>query len=227
MEHAKIISVHWKWQGDAEVHHLDWGLDKQCDKKLVKNFIKEMNKATEIVTHNGKRFDTPWIRTRAAYHGIPMNHAYNEIDTYRLCKKYLNLPSNSLAEACKYFDLKPKEDPGGIQTWIDVIYNKDRKALDHLLFYGDGDVESLEELFIKLRPYFRPNMHYGIYEGGEKFHCPECSKLGNYDKRYVTAHGTVQHYMRCRGKTGCGANWKINNKSYMDYIQYKVENGLK
>ena len=54
-----------------------------------------MDKADEIISHNGKRFDTPWIRTRALKHDIPMRHTYNEIDTYKMCKKYLNLPSNS------------------------------------------------------------------------------------------------------------------------------------
>ena len=40
MRYAQIISVSWKWEGEKEVHHLDWGLKKQCDKQLVKKFIK-------------------------------------------------------------------------------------------------------------------------------------------------------------------------------------------
>jgi hypothetical protein len=227
-EYAKIISIHWKWGQDGKVQNMHWGLKKQCDKKLVARFIEEMNKADEIITHNGKRFDTPWIRTRAMFHNIDMNHTYNELDTYKLCKKYLNLPSNSLAEACKYFGLTAKKDPGGIQTWIDIVYKKDRKALDHLLYYGDGDVESLAELFNKLKKYVRPNMHYAVLGGFGKFHCPECGKLGIYDKKYTTAHGTVQHYMKCKGsKDRCGTTWKINNKTYVDFLKYKMENGLK
>ena len=84
LEYAKIISIHWKWEGATTVKNLNWGLTKQCDKKLVERFIKEMDKADEIISHNGKRFDTPWIRTRALKHDIPMRHTYNEIDTYKM-----------------------------------------------------------------------------------------------------------------------------------------------
>jgi uncharacterized protein YprB with RNaseH-like and TPR domain len=186
-DYAKIISIHWKWEGEKEVHNLDWGLDEQCDKKMLEVFVKELDKADEIVTHNGKRFDTPWIRTRCLFHGIPMRHQYREVDTYKLCKKYLNLPSYSLKEVCKYFDLPAKIDPGGLQTWIDVVYKKDQAALDHLLYYGNGDITSLEAVFNKLNSYI-PNLnHYSVLAGDEKFHCPECGGFASHNKRYTTA----------------------------------------
>jgi hypothetical protein len=224
-DYAKIISIHWRWEGQKKVHHLDWGLKEQCDKELVKKFIDEMNKADEIVTHNGKRFDTPWIRTRAMFHGIPMRHTYNEIDTYKWCKKYLNLPSNSLAEACKYFGLEAKKDAGGMQTWIDVVYKKCRKALRHLLYYGDGDIVSLEALFTKLRPYAKPNLHYGALHGNQKFSCPECGCLGKWNKTYTTAAGTVQVLMMCRDKH-CRTYYKISNKTYQDYLNFRMLEGI-
>ena len=55
IQHAKIISIHWKWEGENEVHNVDWGLKKQCDKAPLKKFLKEIRKADEIITHNGKR----------------------------------------------------------------------------------------------------------------------------------------------------------------------------
>lgn len=226
-DHTKIISVHWSWEGEDEVHHLHWGLNKQCDKKLINKFIKELNKADEIITHNGKRFDTPWIRTRAMYHNIEMRYNYNEVDTMKWCKKYLNLPSNSLKEACKYFDLENKLDAGGVQTWVDVIFNKDQKALDHLLHYGDGDIKSLKALYYKLRPYAKPNLHYAKLKGLGKFCCPECgSALVNHNKTYATAAGTIQHYMKCRDKS-CGTTFKINNKTYQDLLKFRMINNIK
>jgi len=224
-DYAKIISIHWKWEGDSKVYNLDWGLNKQCDKKMLEKFIQVMDKADEIVTHNGKRFDTPWIRTRCLYHGIPMRHTYNEIDTYKLCKKYLNLPSNSLKEVCKYYKLAAKEDAGGINTWIDVIYKKDSKALKHLLFYGDGDITSLEAVFDKLKPYIPADMQYSVLTGSTKFHCPECGVLGTHNKRYTTRAGTVQHYMRCKDIT-CHKVFRVNNKTYQDWLNHKMINGI-
>lgn len=226
-DYAKIISIHWKWEGKDKIHNLNWGIDKQCDKKMLEKFIKEMDKADEIVTHNGKRFDTPWIRTRCLYHGIPMKHTYNEIDTYKLCKKYLNLPNNSLKEVCKYYGLPAKVDAGGIQTWIDVIYKKDKKALKHLLYYGDGDIISLEAVFQKLNSYVAHNLNYATLRGGEKFHCPECGTLSTHNKFYTTAAGTLMHYMRCNNYPDCGKIFKINNKTYQDWLKYKMMNGIR
>lgn len=224
-EYAKIISIHWKWQGSKTVHNLDWGLHKQCDKEMLEKFVKVMDEADEIITHNGKRFDTPWIRTRCVLHGISMRHTYNEIDTYKLCKKYLNLPSNSLKEVCKYYDLPAKKDAGGIDTWIGVVYKKEKKHMKHMLFYGDGDIVSLEAVFSKLRPYVKPNMHYGKLYGGFKFNCPECGGLPYFTSRYTTAAGTIQNYMRCKG-TACQTSFKVSSKTYQDYLQHKMINGI-
>jgi len=226
-EHAKIISIHWKWEGKDKVHNLDWGLNAQCDKAMLEKFVKQLDKADEVITHNGKKFDTPWVRTRCLFHNIPISHTYNEVDTYKLCKKYLNLPSNSLKEVCTYYGLEAKKDAGGINTWIDVVYKKDREALNHLLFYGDGDIKSLEAVFNLLRPYVKPNLHYGVLKGGKKFCCPECGGHATRRKStYTTAAGTIQHYLLCLNKD-CNTRYKINNKTYMDYLRFKVIKGIK
>ena len=226
LTHTKIISIHWKWEGEDKVHNLDWGLNKQCDKKLIGLFIKELNKAAEIVAHNGDRFDIKWIRTRAVKHGIEMHHSYNMIDTYKMAKKYLNLPSYSLKEICNFFDLPSKKDAGGISTWDKIQFDKDKAALDHLLFYGDGDIVSLEAVFKLLRKYSIPNMHYGVLAGGNKYDCPNCGGIANHSKRYTTTAGTQQHYMRCRDIV-CLTKFKINNKTYQDWLQYKMINGIR
>ena len=40
IEGTKIISAHWSWEGEEEVHHVHWGLKKQCDKKVLKRQSK-------------------------------------------------------------------------------------------------------------------------------------------------------------------------------------------
>lgn len=227
-KHAKIISIHWSWEGEDKVHNLDWGLDKQCDKKMLKKFIKLMDSADEIIHYNGKKFDTPWIRQRAIFHGLEFKHTYNEVDCYSIVKKYLKqLPDKRLKGVCDYFGLPAKADAGGHMTWVNVIYHKDREALDHLLYYGDGDITSLKAVYYKLRPYALPNMHYGVLKGdGQKFHCPECSGLMRWNKSYTTRAGTVQHYMKCRDRS-CGTYHKISNRDYMKYIEYCYKNNIK
>ena len=229
--YSQIISVSWRWEGEEKVHNMDWGLKKQCDKKLVEKFVKIMDSADEIIGYNSKKFDTRWLRTRAIYHGIPMRHTYNEIDVLSWVKKYCNLPAgNTLAEACKYFSLPHKRDSGGSETWSGVVFGKSREALDKMLYYGDGDIISLEALFNKLEPYARPNMHYGVLRGGHKFSCPTCgTNKVRLRHTYTTAAGTIQHYMSCQNK-GCKTHettYKVNNKTYMDFLDFRLRNGLK
>jgi len=98
--------------------------------------------------------------------------------------------------------------------------------LDHLLYYGDGDIVSLKAVYYKLRPYIAPNFQYAVKNGDSKFHCPECSALPYWNKTYTTAQGTIQHYMKCRNKE-CRTTFKINNKTYQDWFKYKVLKGIK
>ena len=95
-----------------------------------------------------------------------------------------------------------------------------------MLSYGDGDIISLEEVFNKIKKYVSPNQHYAVLRGGDKFECPECGSLGRLKKTYTTAAGTIQHYFSCRD-TECITSFKINNKTYMNYLQYKMINNIK
>jgi len=227
MRYAQIISVSWKWEGKDEVHHLDWGLKKQCDKQLVKKFIKVLDQADEIVAHNGDRFDIKWIRTRAVFHNLEMKHTYNSIDTLKACKKYLTLPSNKLSEVAKYFNVQQKRDAGGIQTWIDIVFNKSKEALEHMHYYCDGDVQTLEQVYQRLAPYIKRNINYAVLQGGEKFECPECGKLPHYKYKYTTVAGTIQHHLQCSDRDVCRTLFKVNNKTYMDYLQFKMVNNIR
>jgi len=226
IEHTKIICISWKWEHEDKVNHLDWGLKKQCDKKLLEKFIPILESANQSVGHNADGFDLKWIRSRAMFHNIPMSPYFNTIDTYKIIKSICNLPSYSLANSCKYFGLVNKRDSGGDATWNGVQFEKSQEALDTMIHYCDGDILSLQDLYEKVRPYSKTKMHYAVLGSERKFHCPECALLGKWNKTYTTSAGTIQHYLKCRDKK-CSTTFKVNNKTYMDYLQYKMVNGIK
>lgn len=226
LKYGKIICISWKWQNNEKIYNLNWGLHKQSDKKMLTQFIKELDIADEIVAHNGDKFDIKWIRARAAKHNLIMKPAYRMIDTYKLCKKYFALPSYKLGEVAKYFSLTAKQDPGGLQTWIDIVIHRKQEALERMIQYCDGDVITLEQVYQKIRKYTEHKYQHAVKAGFDKFFCPECMTLPHWNKSYTTAAGTVQHYMRCKDKE-CGQFFKINNKTYMDYLQYKMINAIK
>lgn len=224
LRHAQIVCISWKWEGRRRVHNIHWGLDEQNDKALVAEFISILNEADEIVAHNGDRFDIKWIRARAAFHGIPMRHTYKMIDTYKLAKKYFALPGYRLADVADYFGLEAKRDPGGLQTWIDVI-NKDRSALKRMLWYCDGDIITLEAVYKHIRRYTEAKFNYAVANGVQKFCCPECGNLGKWNKTYTTVAGTVKVLMLCRDSS-CATYYKVNKNTYEEYLQYKLVNDI-
>ena len=226
MEHTKIICISWKWEGESTVHHLDWGLKKQCDKKLLQKFIPILESADQSIGHNSDGFDLKWIRSRAMFHNIPMSPYFNTIDTYKIVKSICKLPSYSLANCCKYFGLEAKRDSGGDETWNGVQFRKEQEALDTMIYYCDGDIISLEALFQKIRPYSKHKFNYAVLSGNNKGLCPECGGLTNWNKTYTTSAGTIQHYMKCRDSI-CNTKFKINNKTLQDYNTYKLINNIK
>jgi hypothetical protein len=44
---------------------------------------------------------------------------------------------------------------------------------------------------------------------------------------YTTAAGTIQHHMQCSDRKECNRKFKFNNKTYMDFIQFKMRNNIK
>ena len=191
-----IICICYKWEGEDTIHSLTWSKN-QSDKAMIRDFIKIMNQADEIVAHNGDRFDLKWVRTRALYHGIN---------------------SNKLDYIAQLLKVGAKMDTGGLDLWKDIVFRKDQAALNKMVEYCKMDVQVLEGVFNKLNSYTMPQHNYAVQHGGDKFECPECSgSTFQYNRKTVTVAGTVHHWLKCRD---CGKHHKINQLTFSNYQRY-------
>jgi len=226
IQERAIICVCWKWEGEEKIHSLTW--DKNhCDKKLLKKFTKEISRASELVFHNGDRFDLKWLRTRALLFGVEMNHSYDTIDTLKLAKSGFYFNSNKLDYIAQFLGVGQKMATGGLDLWKKVCLEKCGDSLQKMVDYCKQDVLILEKVHQKLNPYTKPKVNYAVLKGGEKFECPECGRLANYKSMRTTAAGTIQHRMQCSDRKGCKKQFQINNKTYMEYLKYKMQNKIK
>jgi hypothetical protein len=226
IQERAIICVCWKWEGEEEVHSLTW--DKNhCDKKLLKKFIKELEKSDEAIAHNGDRFDIKWLRTRALFHGVDMNHTIRTIDTLKVAKSGFNFNSNKLDYIAQFLKVGKKMETGGLDLWKRVCLEKCSDSLIRMVDYCKVDVEILEKVFLKLNPYAKPKTQYAVLRGGDKYECPECGRLGNAKEIYTTAQGTVMHRMQCPDRKVCRKQWTINNKTYIDFLKHKMRGNTK
>lgn len=212
-----IICICYKWEGEDEIHSLTWS-KSQSDKKMIEAFVKVLHEADEIVAHNGDRFDLKWIRTRALFHGIGVMPSPKTIDTLKWAKRYFNFNSNKLDYIAKLLKVGAKMETGGLDLWKDIVFRKDQDALNKMVEYCKMDVQVLESVFEKLNSYALVNHNYAVQYGGDKYECAECGGINHrYNKKVVTAAGTVHHWLQCRD---CKKHNKVNHLVFTKYQEY-------
>lgn len=213
----KIICISYKWQGENEVHSVWWD-EKHNDKKLVKDFIKVLGQADEIIAHNGDRFDIKELRTRAILNGVLMFPKYRTLDTLKKARKYFSFTSNKLDLLGNYFNVGRKLDHEGFALWEKTCEGtkaEQKKYLKKMVAYCEQDVLLLEDVFSVLTPYIDHNTNFAVLKGGKKWQCPECgSKSVKLSHTDTTPMGYIKRHMKCK----CKKNYHISNRSYTDFL---------
>lgn len=204
LKERSIICIGYKWEHEDKARELHWD-KKQDDKKMLQDFIKEADKADELVGHNGDRFDLPWIRTRCLYHSIPMFPFYKTIDTLQWARRRFYFNSNRLDYLGKYLGCGGKMKTE-FDLWKSVMLDNDRTALNRMVDYCKRDVEVLQNVYEKLTPHVPHKTHVGVVDGQAKWSSPFNGGLNvRNNGRKVSAAGYVKHQMQCldTGKYYC------------------------
>lgn len=192
-----IICICYKWEDDKEVYSLTWDKN-QNDKKALEEFIKVANQATELVGHNGDKFDLPWIRTRCVYHHIDMFPKYVTIDTLKVSRSKFRFNSNRLNYIAQYLGIGQKIKTE-FNLWKDIVLNKDKGAMDKMVKYCKKDVILLEKVHKLLSNHIEPKSHYGVIFGEDRGSCPECGSDDLHIKaRRTTASGLKKIQYQCQ-----------------------------
>jgi len=183
-----IICICYKWEDCKDVHYLTWDA-KQCDKKMLIEFIKVANSADEIIGHNSIKFDLAWIRTRCLFHRIHMPPNYVSIDTLNISRSKFRFNSNRLDYIAQYLGMgqKIKTD---FNLWKDILLHKDKLSLDKMVKYCKMDVILLEKIYKELSNHVENKTHYGVIFGGERGSCPECgSEKLHKQREFISSSG--------------------------------------
>lgn len=222
-DEPKIISISWKWLGQNKVYDLTW--DKNhSDKGMLETFLKEYNKANMVIGQNNNRFDNRWINARAAKYNLDVNIFVRSFDIMKQAKSKFRIPSYSMKYMCKYFGVPQKLEHEGIRMW-DMIQSgtpeEQAEYLEKMVVYNRGDIISTEALYIRLRKYFNHISHIGVLNGSDKFTCPDTGSYNvQLDRTTVTPTGTLQRIMV---SNDTGVKYKITNKQYMNFLDYKMK----
>lgn len=181
------------------------------DKRIVGSFWKVLNDADIVIAHNGDSFDIPNMNTRFIVQGFNPPSPYQTIDTKLIAQKQFGFTHNSLDGLAKLFKLGEKK-PTDFELWKKCV-SGDSVALKYMQEYNIGDVNLLEDVYLKLRPWIKNHPNIGLYLDSDETVCSNC---GSHDIEWVEDkfyYTQTQKYPVYKCKCG---NWGRSRKSALD-----------
>jgi len=220
----EIICISYKWQYEDKVYTLDW---RNGEKQMLKDFIKILGEADEIIGHNGDKFDLRFLRARCLARGVLMFPTYRTLDTLKKSRSSFLFASNALGYLLKYTEVGGKIEHEGMPMWekcVEGTLEESEEALQKMIEYCEGDVIGLSDFYAVISPFITHNNNFAVLVGGDKWDCPECaSKDVELHHTYTTAMGIIRRQMKCND---CKKQYKISNKNYMGMLEHVMKKGL-
>jgi uncharacterized protein YprB with RNaseH-like and TPR domain len=131
--------------------------DHEFDKRITKELLEAFKKYDVLYTHYGadRRFDIPFIRTRAVIHGLQDElPGYMEkfiMDTWVIARNKFKFHSNRLASIADVLGIEEvKKTPLSVKQWL-LASTGDEKALGYIVLHNKRDVQVLEKVHKKLK----------------------------------------------------------------------------
>lgn len=129
-------------------------LSPDCDKKIVRECIKDISGCDRLITYFGSRFDLKFIRTRALIHGLDFP-AYGEIvgtDLYYMVRNRFQLHSNRLQTACEVLLGKSEKTTFNTMMWMKALQGS-KEALNYIDEHCEKDVADTARLYLKVNKF--------------------------------------------------------------------------
>lgn len=194
-----LISGAWKWYGQKRVHAVSllddpkrFKRDHTDDYWVVSQLYGVVSEADAIVAHYGDNFDIKMLNARMIYHGFPPLPQVIQIDTWKMAKAKFKFNSNKLDYIAKYLGHEGKmPTPPGL--WHRVL-NGERKAIKEMVAYNKQDIEVLEFVFEKLKPFVPARINHQLF--ADRPVCPVCgSEHINYKGYTYTGQRKYRRYV--------------------------------
>jgi uncharacterized protein YprB with RNaseH-like and TPR domain len=128
------------------------------DYEVVKSLLYNLSQYDKLITYYGKRFDVPFIRTRATSLGLefPTYGTLDHIDLYDVVKRKFRLSSNRLEQACRILLGDTNKTKIEYKYWR-AGARGEKSALAYILQHNRMDVVDLERLYNKTISFTRKN----------------------------------------------------------------------
>lgn len=199
VQHSNILCYAAKWYGNDRIFTKN--TYESTEHAVVEQLLALLDAADIVVTHNGKKFDIPVIRSRAVELGMKPFSPIKHVDTYLVAKTLFNFELNKLAYIAKYLNVEEKSEHKkfpGFSMWEECLrYNPE--AWKEMVAYNIQDVITLEQVYEKLLPWMENHPNVMVDNPSS----PKCPKCGGHLQRRGFYFTNVSKYQRYRCKS-CG-----------------------
>lgn len=201
IQHQELMSFAWKWLGQSKINYIS-----RHDFANYVDFVQQLrdilDEADIAIAHNGNKFDNKMANRFFVKSYITPPSPFKSIDTLAVARGAFKFQSNSLNDLAEFLDLGKKESI----TYADLedefmSDNPSKKILKLMEKYNKKDVDLLESVYLRLRPFIKnhPNLGdiarlYGV--------CPKCGSSELQKRGFNhSASGDKQRYqcMNCFG----------------------------
>lgn len=153
-----------------------------------------LDNADVVVHYNGTKFDIPTLNQEFLAVGLTPPSPVIEIDLLKTARKRFRFPSNKLSYVAEYLGLGSKVRHKGMELWRKCM-QKDGDAWATMEAYNVRDVELLEKVYDKLKPWVTNHPNHALFTEDERPVCTNCG--GEHVQRrgrYYTKTLSYQRY---------------------------------
>jgi len=195
-----IMSFAAKWLGEPKIFYADCSKNGEKDElDMLLQLYALLEEADMVVAHNGDRFDMGWVKGRCIYYGLPPLPPVKQIDTLKVVKREFRFLSNKLEYVAKLLGCEEKlkhKEFGGHELWAECLKGNQR-AWKEMKVYNKQDVVTLEQVYLRLRPWMRNHPNWGLWENAG---VPTCVACGG---KHIHKRGTTKTGVSVFQRTRC------------------------
>lgn len=216
VEHSHIMCFAAKWLGEEEIIYQETRTDD--DSAITKTMIALLDKADFVVAHNADRFDIPRIKTAAITNGFNPPSPFKVIDTLKIARKHFKFERNTLEHIADILGCTPKKKHAkfaGFELWRECLAGND-EAWQEMMEYNIQDVHTLEEVYLRLRPYHSEHPNVGAKVEHEHPVCSKCGSVNLFQKGYTHTDVSKFPLFQCKD---CGGYSRGRANEYPKQIR--------
>lgn len=173
VQEGRILCFAAKYLGSTETFFSGFANDYQDDSLVVCKAWGLLNEADIVIAHNAKKFDIPYLNARFVELGLTPPSSYKVIDTLEIARRNFRFPSNKLDSLGEYLQVGRKVEHEGFSLWLGCM-QKEIEALEKMREYNIGDIDLLENVYLKLRVWDNKHPNVGQYSEDNDFACRVC-----------------------------------------------------